>query len=114
MPDAMEVLTREPPGANINRNGPLSGQAQYRGLFGPRMTVTVNGMRVTPGGPNWMDAPLHYLPAGLTDSVTMTRGIAPVSAGFGIGGAILRRNRSRVNLPPVSHSAFAATPLFQR
>lgn len=87
VPDAMEVLTRMP-GANVNRNGPLSGQAQYRGLFGPRMTVTVNGMRVTPGGPNWMDAPLHYLPAGLTDNVTMTRGIAPVSAGPGIGGLI--------------------------
>lgn len=87
VPDAMEILTRMP-GANVNRNGPLSGQAQYRGLFGPRMTVTVNGMRVTPGGPNWMDAPLHYMPAGLTDRVTMTRGIAPVSAGPGIGGLI--------------------------
>lgn len=87
VPDAMEVLTRLP-GANVNRNGPLSGQAQYRGLFGPRMTVTVNDMRVTPGGPNWMDAPLHYMPAGLTERVTMTRGIAPVSAGPGIGGLI--------------------------
>ena len=87
VPDAMEILTRLP-GANVNRNGPLSGQAQYRGLFGPRMTVTVDGMRVTPGGPNWMDAPLHYMPAGLTDRITMTRGIAPVSAGPGIGGLI--------------------------
>jgi iron complex outermembrane receptor protein len=87
VPDAMEILTRMP-GANVNRNGPLSGQAQYRGLFGPRMTVTVDGMRVTPGGPNWMDAPLHYMPAGLTDRVTMIRGIAPVSAGPGIGGLI--------------------------
>jgi iron complex outermembrane receptor protein len=87
VPDAMEILKRMP-GANVNRNGPLSGQAQYRGLFGPRMTVTVDGMRVTPAGPNWMDAPLHYMPAGLADRVTMTRGIAPVSAGPGIGGLI--------------------------
>jgi iron complex outermembrane receptor protein len=87
MPDAMEVLARLP-GANVNRNGPLSGQAQYRGLFGPRMTVTVDGMRVTPGGPNWMDSPLHYMPAGLTSRVTLTRGIAPVSAGPGIGGLV--------------------------
>jgi iron complex outermembrane receptor protein len=87
VPDSMEILTRMP-GANVNRNGPLSGQAQYRGLFGPRMTVTVDGMRVTPGGPNWMDAPLHYMPAGLTAQVTMTRGIAPVGAGPGIGGLI--------------------------
>jgi iron complex outermembrane receptor protein len=87
VPDAMEVMARLP-GANVNRNGPLSGQAQYRGLFGPRMTVTVDGMRVTPGGPNWMDSPLHYMPAGLTERVTMTRGIAPVSAGPGIGGLV--------------------------
>ena len=87
VPDAMEVLARLP-GANVNHNGPLSGQAQYRGLFGPRMTVTVDGMRITPGGPNWMDSPLHYVPAGLTQRVTMTRGIAPVSAGPGIGGLV--------------------------
>jgi iron complex outermembrane recepter protein len=87
VPDAMEVLARLP-GANVNHNGPLSGQAQYRGLFGPRMTVTVDGMHVTPGGPNWMDSPLHYMPAGLTERVTMTRGIAPVSAGPGIGGLV--------------------------
>jgi len=87
IPDSMEILTRLP-GANVNRNGPLSGQAQYRGLFGPRMTVTVDGMRVTPGGPNWMDSPLHYMPAGLTRSVSLTRGVAPVSAGPGMGGLI--------------------------
>jgi len=86
-PDSMEFLTRMP-GANVNRNGPLSGQAQYRGLFGPRMTVTVDNMRTTPGGPNWMDAPLHYMPPGLTKQLTMTRGIASVSSGPGIGGLI--------------------------
>jgi iron complex outermembrane receptor protein len=92
-PDTMEVLARLP-GANVNRNGPLSGQAQYRGLFGPRMTVTVNGMHVTPGGPNWMDSPLHYLPAGLTQRVTLVRGIAPVSAGPGIGGLVEAESRT--------------------
>ncbi len=104
VPDAMEILTRMP-GANVNRNGALSGQAQYRGLFGPRMTVTVDGMRVTPGGPNWMDAPLHYMPAALTDRVTMTRGIAPVSAGPGIGGLIQAESR---------RSRFAAARDFER
>lgn len=103
VPDAMEILTRMP-GASVNRNGALSGQAQYRGLFGPRMTVTVDGMRVTPGGPNWMDAPLHYMPAALTDRVTMTRGIAPVSAGPGIGGLIQAESR---------HSEFVAARDFE-
>lgn len=86
-PDSMDIIARLP-GANVNRNGPLSGQAQYRGLFGPRINVRVDSMKVTPGGLNWMDSPMHYLPPGLTKSVTMTRGIAPVSSGPGIGGLI--------------------------
>jgi iron complex outermembrane receptor protein len=86
-PDSMDIIARLP-GANVNRNGPLSGQAQYRGLFGPRINVRVDSMKVTPGGLNWMDSPMHYLPPGLTQSVTMTRGIAPVSSGPGIGGLI--------------------------
>ncbi len=86
-PDSMEIIARLP-GANVNRNGPLSGQAQYRGLFGPRINVRVDEMRVTPGGLNWMDSPMHYLPPGLTNNVTMTRGIAPVSSGQGVGGLI--------------------------
>ena len=86
-PDAMEILSRVP-GASVNRNGALSGQAQYRGLYGPRMTVTVDKMHVTPGGPNWMDSPLHYLPAGRAKLIRVTRGIAPVSAGPGFGGLV--------------------------
>ncbi|MDJ0928549.1 MAG: TonB-dependent receptor [Gammaproteobacteria bacterium] len=91
-PDSMDIIKRLP-GATVNRNGPLSGQAQYRGLFGPRMTVLVNSMRVTPGGLNWMDAPMHYLPPGLANNVTLTRGIAPVSRGPGIGGLIEARSK---------------------
>jgi iron complex outermembrane receptor protein len=91
-PDSMDIITRKP-GANVNRNGPLSGQAQYRGLFGPRMNVLVDSMRVTPGGLNWMDSPMHYMPPGLTKGVTMIRGIAPVSSGTGIGGVIEAESR---------------------
>ena len=91
-PDSMDIITRLP-GANVNRNGPLSGQAQYRGLFGPRINVRVDEMRVTPGGLNWMDSPMHYLPPGLTNNVVMTRGIAPVGTGQGIGGLIEARTK---------------------
>jgi iron complex outermembrane receptor protein len=86
-PDSMDIIRRLP-GAAVNANGPLSAQAQYRGLFGPRLSVRVDDMRVTPGGLNWMDSPMHYLPPGLTRTVTLTRGIAPISAGPGIGGLI--------------------------
>jgi len=91
-PDSMSIISRLP-GATVNPNGPLSGQAQYRGLFGPRMNVRVDDMRVTPGGLNWMDSPMHYLPPGLTRTVTLTRGIAPVSSGPGIGGLITAQSK---------------------
>lgn len=83
----MDIIGRLP-GAAVNRNGPLSGQAQYRGLFGPRLNVLVDDMKVTPGGLNWMDSPMHYLPPGLTRQVTLTRGIASVGSGPGIAGFV--------------------------
>jgi len=86
-PDSMDIIGRLP-GAAVNTNGALSGQAQYRGLFGPRMNVLVDDMKVTPGGLNWMDSPMHYLPPGLTRQVALTRGIASVGSGPGIGGLI--------------------------
>jgi len=86
--DAAEAL-RGAPGADFASNGPLSRQTHYRGMFGPRNTVDLDGMRVAPGGPNWMDPPLHYAPRSLIGSIEVNRGIAPVSAGAEtIGGAI--------------------------
>jgi len=91
-PDSMAAIAQLP-GAAVNKNGALSGQAQYRGLAGPRMNVRVDAMRVTPGGLNWMDSPMHYLPPGLTRQVTLTRGIASVSSGPGIGGLIQAQSK---------------------
>ena len=86
-PDAAALMARVP-GGNANFNGMLSGQLQYRGMFGPRMNARIDGMHLTPGGPNWMDPPLHYLPAALLDKFQVYRGIAPVSSGTGIGGYV--------------------------
>ena len=80
------TLFERVPGANANYNGGLSSQPQYRGMFGPRMNVLIDGAYVESGGPNWMDPPLHYLPPALVDYVEVNRGIAPVSTGSGIGG----------------------------
>ncbi len=80
------VLMQRIPGGASNNNGPLSGQLQYRGLFGPRVNTTINGTAVHPGGPNWMDPPLHYAPAALVDRFSFRRGIAAISDGMGIGG----------------------------
>ena len=87
--DAAELL-KTLPGANVNQNGPLTGIAQYRGYFGDRVNVAVNGMNIKPAGPNSMDPPLSHVPAALIESITLIRGIAPVSTGLEtIGGTII-------------------------
>ncbi len=92
-PDALPVSTQDSsamfqqvPGGSLNYNGGVSGQPQYRGMHGPRINVQIDGSYIESGGPNWMDPPLHYLPASLVESIEVTRGIAPVSTGSGIGG----------------------------
>lgn len=67
------------PGANVNSNGTITGIAQYRGLFGDRVAVTIDGASYISGGPNAMDSPLSYSSPLLTESLTLTRGIAGVS-----------------------------------
>ena len=52
---------REIPGASVNRNGPITGIAQYRGMFGDRIAVDIDQLGVVSGGPNAMDAPLSYM-----------------------------------------------------
>lgn len=78
--DTAQML-RMMPGANINKNGELTGIAQYRGMYGDRIQVSVDGAQVSGAGPNSMDAPLSYAPVALLQSLTINRGIAPVSAG---------------------------------
>jgi len=79
-PDTAQLLRRMP-GANVNKNGELTGIAQYRGMFGDRIRVSVNGAQINGAGPNAMDAPLHYAPVAILESLTINRGIASVSSG---------------------------------
>ncbi|MDX1491941.1 MAG: TonB-dependent receptor [Pseudohongiellaceae bacterium] len=74
-------LLRKMPGANVNKNGELTGIAQYRGMYGDRIRVSVDGAKISGAGPNAMDTPLHYAPVAILESLTINRGIAPVSAG---------------------------------
>src|SRR5690554_1738847 len=88
MSDTAEVL-KKMPGAYVNRNGSLSGIAQYRGLFGDRVNVTNNGHQVLSSCSNAMDAPMSHLPASQVDAVVLYRGISPISQGMEtIGGSI--------------------------
>ncbi len=82
-------LFKKLPGANINHNGPLTSIVQYRGMYADRVNVLVDGMALSAAGPNRMDSPLGYLPATLVDTISVYRGIAPVSSGIEtIGGTV--------------------------
>ena len=88
VPDLADWLTSVP-GANVNSNGPVTGIAQYRGLYGDRVSATLDGHPVIGAGPNAMDTPLSYSTPLIVDSMTVYRGVAPVSAGINtLGGAI--------------------------
>ena len=92
-PDTAALLRRAP-GANVNRNGPLTGIAQYRGMYGDRVNVQVNGIHINTGGPNGMDPPLSYIPRDQLDSLEVIRGISPVSKGQEtIGGTVIANTR---------------------
>ncbi len=84
-PDVLKKMA----GANVNRNGPLTGLAQYRGLSGSRVNVQVDGSNMQESCSNSMDAAMSHVPASMVDAVILKRGIAPVSTGIEtIGGSI--------------------------
>ncbi|MDP3459986.1 MAG: hypothetical protein Q8S09_12010, partial [Hyphomonas sp.] len=83
--DITYLTARTPGGARVG-NGELSGQMQYRGLFGERLNLRVDGQRFASGGPNLMDPVFHYAPAPLVAAVRIDRGVSPVSAGPGLAG----------------------------
>lgn len=80
---------KDVPGANANANGPITGIAQYRGMFGDRVAVDIDNLCVIGGGPNAMDSPLSYVSPMITESLQVTRGIASVSSATeSIGGHV--------------------------
>lgn len=83
--DVTYLTARTPGGARI-ANGELSGQMAYRGLFGERLNLRVDGQRFASGGPNLMDPVFHYAPAPLIEAIVIDRGVSPVSEGPGLGG----------------------------
>ena len=85
--DVTHLLSRVPGGARVG-NGALSGQAQYRGLFGERLNLRVDGQRFASGGPNLMDPAFHYAPAPLVAAMMIDRGVSPVSEGPGLAGGM--------------------------
>lgn len=104
-PDLRDTLLRLP-GVNANGNGPLTAIMQYRGLYGSRVLVNVDGAPVVGAGPNGMDPPLSNLFATPGTRVTLYRGIAPVAAGAEtLGGAL--------DLTRDYDALFSATPAWR-
>ena len=92
-PDTGDLVKRLP-GANVNKNGAITSIAQYRGLFGNRVNVLVDGTNLHEVGPNSMDSPLSYIPSTLLADVAVFRGIAPVSSGIEtIGGTMMANSK---------------------
>lgn len=88
------ALLKQAPGANVNRNGPLTGIVQYRGMYGQRINTVVDGMHIITGGPNGMDPPLSYIPRSHLEALNVIRGIAPVSSGVEtLGGTVIARSK---------------------
>jgi iron complex outermembrane receptor protein len=86
--DTATVL-KDIPGANVNANGPITGIAQYRGMYGDRVSVVIDRFGVVSGGPNAMDTPLSYVSPMIARELAVTRGIASVSlAPESIGGHV--------------------------
>ncbi len=103
--DITYLTARTPGGARIG-NGELSGQMQYRGLFGDRLNLRVDGQSFASGGPNLMDPVYHYAPAPLVAKIIVDRGVSPVSEGPGLAGgadAVFKR----VNYTDESKAALA-------
>ena len=83
------TILKDIPGANVNANGPVTGIAQYRGMYGDRISVVIDNLGVVSGGPNAMDAPLSYVSPMITEELSVVRGIPSVSvAPESIGGHV--------------------------
>ena len=86
--DTARVL-KDVPGANVNTNGPITGIAQYRGMFGDRISVAIDDTGVVSGCPNAMTPPLSDVSPMIAGDLSVTRGIPSVSlAPESIGGHV--------------------------
>jgi len=105
------TILKDIPGANVNANGPVTGIAQYRGMYGDRVSVVIDHLGVVSGGPNAMDAPLSYASPMITEDLSVTRGIASVSlAPESVGGHMaLRLARGEFSSSDPALSGFVGT-----
>ena len=90
-------LLKKIPGANVNSNGTVTGIAQYRGMYGDRINILMDDIKISSGGPNAMDTPISYIPRAQLESLEVIRGIAPVSSGNETIGGTIRATSTHSN-----------------
>lgn len=91
--DASDLL-KHVPGGNVNRNGALTGIAQFRGIYGDRVNVLTDGMSLKNAGINAMDSRMSHIPSALIGQVKVYREVTPVSTGLEtLGGSVITRTR---------------------
>lgn len=91
--DAADLL-KYVPGANVHRNGPLTGIAYFRGLYNEPVNVLTDGMSLKNAGPNSMDSRMSYIPVTMVRSIKTWRDVTPVSSGLEtMGGSIITESR---------------------
>lgn len=86
--DAASILNNTS-GAAIIHNGLQTGIVQLNGLSQDRVKIRIDGMEITPGCPNHMDPPMHYVNSQNIDKIAIAAGITSVvSGGDSIGGTV--------------------------
>lgn len=73
------------PGFNAIRNGGANGDPLFRGMFGSRLNILMDGGQMLGACPNRMDAPTSYLSPENFDQLTVIKG--PQSVLWGPGGS---------------------------
>ncbi|WP_367187638.1 TonB-dependent copper receptor [Pseudomonas sp.] len=73
------------PGFNAIRNGGANGDPLFRGMFGSRLNILMDGGQMLGACPNRMDAPTAYLAPENFDQLTVIKG--PQSVLWGPGGS---------------------------
>lgn len=96
-PDVADWL-KTVPGAATNKNGPITGIAQYRGLYGDRVNKNIDNHTIIGAGPNAMDSPLSYVSPIMVDSVFIYRGVAPISSGIDTFAGSIKVNLKKADI----------------
>jgi iron complex outermembrane receptor protein len=81
------------PGFNAIRNGGANGDPLFRGMFGSRLNILMDGGQMLGACPNRMDAPTAYLSPENFDRLTVIKGPQTVLWGPGASAATIHFER---------------------